>query len=566
MQGELPIRAVKSHEQNPTLLQERPVLVDDSAARIGKILLDPKAFAKHFLKTDLWDIQAQIAYSIDKNPRTAVKACHASGKTFVAACILLWFLARHQEAIVVTTAPTWQQVEKLLWGEVHAALARSIYPYPKPTMTEIRLGPKRYAYGLSTSVTNQDEGVKFQGIHAENELIILDEAPGVDPKIWTAIEGNRAGGNVRILAIGNPTISSGPFHTAFHEGRETWANFTISAFDCPNLKGLTLESLLEMGKKHPEMLDDNALPYLTTRRWVYERYFEWGPGHPLWESRVLGNFPAQSEDALLSLTWLEEAGRRDLKGKGEDGIKVGIDVAGPGEAETVFCARRGPEILELTAWPREDPRGEIVAKLNKYRDHLVAVNIDAIGIGWGIYLHLSDLKFPVIPINVAETARDSEKFANQKAEYYWGLRLRAQSGDISGLKDEKSIGQLAGIRYKHNSRGQVEIESKKDAAKRGVKSPDRAEAIMLAFAENQLVFGALDYFKRVQQDMEKIATSTLIKPVLHEGTCCPECAARCVIPYGNGFRCNQCGKQFGEKERKPIGLSRKDLLIKTRAR
>ena len=61
--------------------------------------------------------------------------------------------------------------------------------------------------------------------------------------------------------------------------------------------------------------------------------------------------------------------------------------------------------------------------------------------------------------------------------------MRAQAGDLAGLTDERAIGQLAGLRYSHNSRGQVVIESKQDARKRGVKSPDRAEAIMLAFAK-----------------------------------------------------------------------------------
>ena len=55
-------------------------------------------------------------------------------------------------------------------------------------------------------------------------------------------------------------------------------------------------------------------------------------------------------------------------------------------------------------------------------------------------------------------------------------------GDVAGLVDETTLSQLATIRYKHNARGQVVIESKDDAKKRGVKSPDRAEAIMRCFA------------------------------------------------------------------------------------
>jgi hypothetical protein len=75
------------------------------------------------------------------------------------------------------------------------------------------------------------------------------------------------------------------------------------------------------------------------------------------------------------------------------------------------------------------------------------------------------------------------------------------SGDLAGLTDEKTIAQLTAIRYSHNSRGQIVIESKEDARKRGVKSPDRAEAVMLAFAEMSFSnAGALEYYR---QEAEK---------------------------------------------------------------
>ena len=172
-------------------------------------------------------------------------------------------------------------------------------------------------------------------------LIILDEAPGILPQIYEAIEGIRAGGDVRVLALGNPIISSGPFYDAFSGNREGWNQITISAFDTPNLEGVTLDQLLKMSE---EELDANPRPYLTTRRWVKEKFSEWGPFHPLWESRVLGNFPLQSEDSLLSLTWLEQA---KLRTEGDGEVWAGVDVAGPGESETVLCVRRGPRIVLL---------------------------------------------------------------------------------------------------------------------------------------------------------------------------------------------------------------------------
>jgi ribosomal protein L37AE/L43A len=563
-------------------LREAPTTIDFSklsqAQRIKISIQDPDLFAKTYLKTDLWYTQIDILNALlQPQARVAVKACHASSKTFTAAIAVLWFLARYQEVVVVTTAPTWGQVERLLWGEIHSALSRSCFPYsdaPNYTANKaaLILGPKRIAYGLATSVTKSDEGVKFQGIHAENVLIILDEAPGIEPKIWEAIEGARAGGNVRLLAIGNPTISSGPFHDAFSNNRSGWKTFTISAFDTPNLKGIyTLDKL---GTKEPgdlleateEELKKDVLPYLTKRSWVKEKYYEWGPGHPLWEARVLGNFPKQSADALMSLTWLEMAGLSQLVGIGK--FKAGLDVAGPGEDETSLTIRRGGEIVFHKQWNFSDPRGEVVRALNDFqdlhKDKVENINVDVIGIGDGIYHHLLDCGFPVVGINVCETAGDSEKYFNLKAEAYWGLRLRFQVGEISGLTDEKTIGQLAGIRYKSTPKGQIQIESKEDASKRGVHSPDRAESVMLAFLERNLVYGALEFFK----DMQKIESAkNLRKPLEGEKPlACPDCTAVCISRSNGMWRCGQCGKQFRlESEVQPIGLkypSRTEIMQK----
>jgi hypothetical protein len=110
-----------------------------------------------------------------------------------------------------------------------------------------------------------------------------------------------------------------------------------------------------------------------------------------------------------------------------------------------------------------------------------------VGVGYLMATHLKGLGFPVREVNVGKSSRDSEKYSNLKAELYWGLRMRAEAGEISGLTDERTIAQLAGIRYSHNARGQIVIESKDEALKRGVKSPDRAEALMLAFAKVQHV-------------------------------------------------------------------------------
>jgi hypothetical protein len=317
-------------------------------------------------------------------------------------------------------------------------------------------------------------------------LIEIDEAPGIEAEIWEAIEGARAGGDVHILALGNPIIAGGPFYDAFTENRSGWKTITIDAFATPNLEGFTLESLRGLP---PDLPADHSLfafqprPYLVSRRWVYERFWEWGEESPLWQARVRGQFPEQAEDALISLAWLEAA-----KGEPQDSygrVIAGIDVAGPGDDETVVTIRSQDSILAQRFLSSPDPRGEVVAFLNPWKPRLEKVKVDSVGIGYNFGLHLRDLGFPVELVNVGTTANNPQRFANRKAEYFWGIRERFRKGEIRGLRDERTLSQLATIRYRANPRGQATIESKDELRRRGVKSPDRADSLVLAFAQDE---------------------------------------------------------------------------------
>jgi hypothetical protein len=190
----------------------------------------------------------------------------------------------------------------------------------------------------------------------------------------------------------------------------------------------------------------------------------------------------ETEDALIPLAWLDEARERPPIHT-HNALAAGLDVAGPGEDETVLVVRDGSSIVHMQAWDDPDPRGRVVAALNPFRRRMDVLNVDTVGMGYYMARHLQDQGFPVQDVNVGLPARRTDRYANVKAESYWGLRMRLEAGDLRGLMDDTAISQLAGINYEHNPRGQVIIESKEHARKRGVKSPDRAEGIMLAFHE-----------------------------------------------------------------------------------
>jgi phage terminase large subunit len=447
---------------------------------------DPVKLAEYAFGHDHWEVPQEILRAIfQPRARVAVKSCHASSKTFTAADALL--LALLMGGDVITTAPTWTQVEQVLFGQVHAAIVASKIPVSEwgtINRTEIRLPTGEFALGLST-----DLAVRFQGYHARPNsflLVIFDEAPGVRTDIYEAVEGISAGGDVRLLLLGNPTIASGPFFDVFATDPPGWRRFTIDAFTTPNLYGLSIDALLELGD---DGLDLSRRPYLVTRRWVRDRYQEWGVDHPLWQSRVRGQFPLQADDALISLAWCEAARLREPTRSEHQPVVAGVDVAGPGEDETALCVRRGSDILEIRSWATPDARGEVVASLRSWMSNgLARVNVDVVGIGYHFATHLRDVLpegIAVREVNVGErptTDEAGERYANLKAELYWGLRERFRDGDVTGLTDQTALAQLVSVRYEHDGRGKIVIESKEKARKRGVKSPDRAEALMLAFA------------------------------------------------------------------------------------
>ena len=259
-------------------------------------------FAQKVLGADLWDKQCEILRAVETERQVAIAACHASGKSYVAACAAIGFAALHADARVITIAPGWLGVRTVLWSEIHSLLGRAKYKLPTvvSNQTEIRLGTRNLILGLSAS-----DSARLQGHHAGNILIIADEAAGIDESFWPSIYGILAGGRARLLLLGNPTTTSGTFYDCFGRNRASWRTFTISGFETPNMQGVSLERLLAMSD---DELDRNERGYLITRRWIRERYTEWYNGaeetSPLWQSRVLGIFPSESSNALIPLSAL----------------------------------------------------------------------------------------------------------------------------------------------------------------------------------------------------------------------------------------------------------------------
>jgi hypothetical protein len=447
-------------------------------------VISPAEFQRCFLGRRLWAKQKTMLDAVARNRSVAVKGCHGSGKSYAAAGLVCSELTCHDEAIVLVIAPTLRQV-KTFWAEVSGAIAQLKYPVPDATTTMWQISEKRYAQGFSSS-----KGVNAQGFHGRRVLILADEAIGITSDIWDAIEGIRSAGDVKLVTLCNPTVPSGPVFESFTRGRSVpgHACITISAFDTPNLAGLTMESLLQLSE---DELDYAPFPWLTRRRWVKEMWFKWGPTNPRFQSRVLGEFPTQASDAVFELAWIEAAAKpyepEDMRKLVKPGcfIQIGVDVAGPGEDETSATARIGGYVLEQAAWSKPDAIDETKAFIHRQRQRFsgaaIVVVVDIVGMGFHFARQLAKEHFDVRGFVAGAAPMDPVMFANAKAEQYWVLREWMRDGFIHGVEDEDTKAQLSDIRYRETPRGRIEIEGKDEARARGSRSPDRAESLVMSF-------------------------------------------------------------------------------------
>lgn len=179
---------------------------------------DPVGWVQEVLGAVPWSKQREILESIRDHPKTAVRSCHGVGKSFTAGQVILAFLFNFPRSIVLSTAPTWRQVEKLVWKEVRASYRRSKVPLgghllPKSPAIQI-VQDEWYAIGLSTNDPD-----RFQGFHEKYILVVVDEAAGVPEDIFEAIEGVLTSEHARLLLLGNPTSLSG---TLLQRLQDTW--------------------------------------------------------------------------------------------------------------------------------------------------------------------------------------------------------------------------------------------------------------------------------------------------------------------------------------------------------
>jgi len=206
-------------------------------------------------------------------------------------------------------------------------------------------------------------------------------------------------------------------------------------------------------------------------------------------------FISSNFDAFIPASLVIKARREKIESYGP--IIVGVDPAGMGADRTSIAwrqgrcinkieSRRGLDSMEVVGWVQNIIRNDKPAR----------VNIDVGGLGVGVYDRLVEsghsrnlvqaINFggkPVEPPPLDEKGNPAGGPANRRAEMWQNLKRTLEEGRFS-LPDSDSLqADLVSCGYKYNSEGKLVLESKQDLRRRGMPSPDEADAVALCFTE-----------------------------------------------------------------------------------
>lgn len=422
---------------------------------------DPAAFVREILHAEPDPIQLEILEEIARGQPIAVKSGHGVGKTAVAAWVILWFLVTNPLARVPVTAPTMHQLDDILWPEVakwlHGTILEGTLEW-----TKTRLSVRGFEETWFATPRTASKPENLQGFHARHLLFVVDEASGMAQEIMDVIEGALTTDGARLLMLGNPTQTSGTFHAAFHRDRALFRTFTFSSADSPRVSPSYVE---RMARKYGRESD-------------------------VFRVRVLGEFPQGGTDDFIPLSLAESAVGREVALNRTQPWAIGVDPARFGDDESVLAPACGRWVDPLRAFQGYDgPRlaGEVARLVKDIRcggyAGKIPVRVDETGVGASVYdqlaLEADALGIDLVRVNFG--GKGGEDYANTAAAL-WGA-LKAALPTLHLPDDDDLVAQMSCRRYSLTPDGKIKLEEKSAMKKRGISSPDRADAVALAIGD-----------------------------------------------------------------------------------
>ena len=426
---------------------------------------DPVLFSREVIgvNPDDWQCELLRAVADPEIRRVTCRSGHGVGKSTAVALAAVWHVLMRVPSKTVVTAPTSAQLFDACFAEMKNVAKRLKPPFAdlleiKSDRIELKSQPETTFISCRTSRQEQPEALA--GVHSENVLLLADEASGISPNVFEAASGSMSGHNATTVLTGNPTRNTGFFFDTHNRLREDWYTMHVSCVDSPRVADDFVE---DMKKRYSE-------------------------DSPAYHVRVLGNFPPSEEDTVIPVALIESAMNNNIKVHEDTPAIWGLDVARQGSDSSVLAKRQGPIIHPLTVWRNLDLMqltGAVKAEydaIDNPAKRPVEIIVDSNGFGAGVLDRLRELDLPARGLNVSERALQKETYLNLRAELWFKVKSWLEGMDVKLPRDDGLWAELAAPRYHFTSSGKMQVESKEAMKKRGVASPDRADAVALCLA------------------------------------------------------------------------------------
>lgn len=437
------------------------------AAFIDAYKGDPVAFVVNVLGAQPLPWQKDFLEAVARGERRiSVRAGHGVGKSTACSWALIWFMLTRYPQKSVCTAPTASQLYDALFSEVKHWVNK-LPPVLRDTIElfsdRIVLKSAPESSFLSARTSSADRPEAMAGIHSENVLLIFDEASAIPEPVFESAAGSMSGHNALTVLIGNPTRNSGLFFKTHHILSSEWFTMHVSCVSNPMVS--------------PDFIKQ-----------IRDTY---GETSNAFRVRVLGEFALKEDDTLIPAELVDSAMSRDVTVDPKAGLIYGLDVARFGDDRTVLVKRRGSVVVEIKAWNGADlmeTTGRVVSEARLDKPEVICV--DSIGLGSGVADRLRELGFNVRDVNVSEVAAMNPQAAKLRDELWLTARDWLATRAVHIPKHDELRAELVAPTYTFLSNGKLKVEAKGELKKRGMRSPDIADALCLTFAgEAALIAG-----------------------------------------------------------------------------
>jgi hypothetical protein len=501
----------------------------ESAASFESYQGDPVGFCvSTFGETYTDDVKVMME-SVRDNPVTIAKSANATGKTHGAARVAAWFFKCFPESQVYTAAaPPESNLKKLLWGELGALINKHPDVFKEFTQNILHLerNPKSFLTGVTipTAGTEAQRQAKFSGKHSRNILFILDEGDAIPEEVYKGIESCMSGGHFRMLIMFNPRAEAGPVYRMERDGLAHVVS--LSAFNHPNVVegqivipggAVDRETTVRRINQWCRRLADGEardaesyeLPSFLVGSTARDQKGRTLPPleagfykivNPAFSYMVLGKYPAQGVNQLISREWTAAARARwdlyvskfgEVPPKDVSGI-MGLDCAefGADLNEAIFRYGGYVEMSKPEAtWGGVDmmETGD-KASVEYHKRVLRACNVDANGVGAGVAPHMRRLRCNAFGVKVQSAPTETTElgeFYQLRDQLWWMTRewLRIDSGSMLPPMDDL-LEELHTATYEMY-KGKIKVMDQ-DTFKELIKrSPNKANGLGMTFAPIQ---------------------------------------------------------------------------------